>query len=128
MTYSSNVLRITARVVVLAFLMIAAVVSYYETDLVVTPLMLTLLAIISAVELIWYLGRIEREFTRFLLSIKHQDFSREKSITCNGAPPSPCKITIRSIAFSSSLTFPGQVCLRIAAISLCKSLKLLSYL
>ena len=34
------------------------------------------LAIISAVELIWYLGRTEREFTRFLLSIKHQDFSR----------------------------------------------------
>ena len=76
MTYNNNGLKIGVRVVVLAILIIAAVVSYYETDLIVTPVMLSLLGIISAFELIWYLGRMEREFTRFLLSIKHHDFSR----------------------------------------------------
>ncbi|MEL6560370.1 MAG: hypothetical protein AAFQ94_19425, partial [Bacteroidota bacterium] len=76
MIFSNNGFRITVRVVVLALLIIAAVVSYYETDLVVTPIMLSLIAVISAVELIWYLGRTERDFTRFLLSIKHHDFSR----------------------------------------------------
>lgn len=76
MTFNSSGFKITARVVVLTVLIIAAVVSYYETDLVVTPIMLSLIALISAVELIWYLGRTERDFTRFLLSIKHHDFSR----------------------------------------------------
>lgn len=76
MTYSRNGLFIILRVVFLTVFIIASVISYYETALIVTPIMFAVLAFISSVELIWYLQGLERSMTRFLLSIKHHDFSR----------------------------------------------------
>jgi signal transduction histidine kinase len=56
--------------------MAGSIISYYETDFVVTPIMLSLLTLISTCELIWYLHKIQRSWTSFLLSIQHQDFNR----------------------------------------------------
>ncbi len=79
MTYSRNGLLIILRILLLVVFIIAPVISYYETALIVTPIMFAILAIIISVELIWFLRRQERSMTRFLLSIKHHDFSRNYS-------------------------------------------------
>jgi len=76
MIYSKNELLITTRVIVLMLFISAAIVSIYETDLIVTPLMFAIFSLVSMVELIWYLQSQKRSMTRFLLSIKHHDFSR----------------------------------------------------
>ena len=76
MTFSSNGLMIILRICLLTGLIVSAVVSVYETDYVITPIMFSLLTGIVAVELIWYLRKTERVWSGFLLSIKHHDFSR----------------------------------------------------
>ena len=67
---------IILRICLLTILIVSAVISVYETDYVVTPVMFSLLAVLVAAELHWHLGRTRRMLSRFLLSIKHHDFSR----------------------------------------------------
>lgn len=67
---------ILLRVVVLAALLVCLTYSYFQTKLTVTPIMIGVLLLISLTELSWYLQRQERNWLRFLQSIKHQDFNR----------------------------------------------------
>ncbi len=76
MGFSRYDLGIYIRVIILFALIMAANVTYFTTDFVVTPIMFGLLAIISTVELIWRLKRLERAWSRFLTSMAHHDFSR----------------------------------------------------
>lgn len=76
MTFNKNGLFILLRVAVLFGFISASVISLYETDFVVTPIMLCLLALISTSELIWHLYKLQRSWAGFLLSIQHQDFNR----------------------------------------------------
>lgn len=64
------------RGVVLTSFLVGSIYSYYQTDYIVTPIMFGLLSFISVVELTWYLQQQERNWSQFLLSIKHQDFNR----------------------------------------------------
>ena len=76
MGYSNSAWGIIFRVGLMAAFIVSAVVSFYETDYVVTPLMFSFLSGVVATELIWHLRKNERLLARFLLSIKHHDFSR----------------------------------------------------
>ena len=76
MIYNKYRLFILLRVAVLFGFMAGSIISYYETNFVVTPIMLSLLTLISTCELIWYLHKLQRSWANFLLSIKHQDFNR----------------------------------------------------
>lgn len=76
MGFSRYDLVIFVRVAVLFLCIAAACTSYFTTDLIVTPVMFGLLAVISTLELIWHLRKMERAWSRFLLSIAHHDFSR----------------------------------------------------
>ncbi|MEQ8713978.1 MAG: HAMP domain-containing sensor histidine kinase [Cyclobacteriaceae bacterium] len=76
MGFSRYDISIYIRVIILFALIMAANVTYFTTDFVVTPIMFGLLAIISTVELIWRLKRLERAWSRFLTSMAHHDFSR----------------------------------------------------
>ncbi len=76
MGFSRYDVSIYVRVIILFALIMAANVTYFTTDFVVTPIMFGLLAIIATVELIWRLKRLERAWSRFLTSIAHHDFNR----------------------------------------------------
>lgn len=76
MIYNKNRLLILLRVAVIFGFMAGSIISYYETDFVITPIMFALLCLISTGELIWYLQKLQRSWARFLLSIQHQDFNR----------------------------------------------------
>ncbi len=76
MIYKRSEFLIILRVIALVIFISATVISYYETDLIITPIMLALLGVITTIELIWHLRGLQRNVTQFLLSIKHHDFSR----------------------------------------------------
>ena len=60
----------------MALLALGLSYSYVSTDFVVTPLIFGLFILISVSELYWFLRRQERNWSRFLLSIEHHDFTR----------------------------------------------------
>lgn len=76
MVFSKGLLFLVIRVTVLAMLILAVTYSYLSTDLLITPIMFGLLSLISLAELIWFLQQQERNWIRFLESIKYQDFNR----------------------------------------------------
>ncbi len=69
-------IRVIIRVLILIVLVFGLAYSYLKTELIITPIMFGLLILLSAIEMTWYLLRQERGWTRFLLSVKHKDFSR----------------------------------------------------
>ncbi|MFK7952573.1 MAG: PAS domain-containing sensor histidine kinase [Ekhidna sp.] len=67
---------ILVRVIVLVFLLAWLVYSYYNTELIVTPIMIGVLLLVAIIELNWYLQKQERNWVNFLQSIQYQDFNR----------------------------------------------------
>ncbi|MEP1097093.1 MAG: ATP-binding protein, partial [Cyclobacteriaceae bacterium] len=76
MVFSKGLIRILIRVVLLATFLACGIYSYYQTDYVITPMMFGIFALISAIEMTWHLQRLERDWSQFLLSIRHHDFNR----------------------------------------------------
>lgn len=76
MTFSKGFLHILWRVLLLAVLALGLSYSLVKTEFVVTPAIFGLFILISIAELYWFLRRQERNWSRFLLSIEHHDFTR----------------------------------------------------
>lgn len=76
MIFSKGFFQILWRVLLLAIFAWAMSYSLVKTDFVVTPAIFGLFCLISIGELYWFLRRQERNWSRFLFSIEHQDFSR----------------------------------------------------
>ena len=76
MIFNKGFLHILWRVLLLAMFALGLSYSLVETDFVVTPAIFGLFILISIAELFWFLRRQERNWSRFLLSIEHHDFTR----------------------------------------------------
>lgn len=76
MIFSKGLFQILWRVLLLAVFALGMSYSWVKTDFVVTPAIFGLFCVISIAELYWFLRRQERNWSRFLLSIEHQDFTR----------------------------------------------------
>ncbi len=76
MIFSKSLFHILWRVLLLALFALGMSYSFVKTDFVVTPAIFGLFALISVLELYWFLRRQERNWSRFLLSIEHHDFTR----------------------------------------------------
>ncbi|MEM8895320.1 MAG: HAMP domain-containing sensor histidine kinase [Bacteroidota bacterium] len=76
MSFNRYDLLILLRVVVMFSLLAAASATYFLTDYIVTPIMFAVLALVTTLELIWSLKRMERAWSRFLISMAHHDFNR----------------------------------------------------
>jgi two-component system, NtrC family, nitrogen regulation sensor histidine kinase NtrY len=68
-------LNVIARVVILAALCFVSVWSWVNTTWLVTPLVMGMLMLLSAVELIRYVEQTSRELTSFLSFVAYHDFS-----------------------------------------------------
>lgn len=79
MVFSKSGLLIFLRVLLITGLLAASVFSFYETDLNITPVMFLLLSLVMMFELVWHVQRLQRNWAQFLLSVKHQDFTRRYS-------------------------------------------------
>ena len=60
----------------MVLLTLALAYTYFKTSLSITPIMFGVLLLIAVAELTWYLRRQERNWARFLLSVKYRDFNR----------------------------------------------------
>lgn len=76
MTFSIRLLTLLLRVLIITALALGLSYTYYQTDLIVTPIMFGLFIILAALELLWTLQRQERTWLSFLESVKYQDFNR----------------------------------------------------
>lgn len=76
MIFSRGFFQILWRVLLLALFVLGMSYSIVNTEYVVTPIIFALFGGISVCELYWFLRRQERNWSRFLLSIEHQDFTR----------------------------------------------------
>ncbi len=76
MSFSRYDLLILLRVVIMFALLAASSTTYFLTDYIVTPIMFGVLALVMTLELIWSLKRMERAWSRFLISMAHRDFNR----------------------------------------------------
>lgn len=76
MIFSKGFFQILWRVLLLALFALGMSYSLVKTNFVVTPAIFGLFCLISIAELYWFLRRQERNWSRFLLSIEHQDFTR----------------------------------------------------
>lgn len=76
MIFSKGLFQILWRVLLLALFALGMSYSFVKTDFVVTPAIFGLFCVISVAELYWFLRRQERNWSRFLLSIEHHDFTR----------------------------------------------------
>lgn len=76
MIFKKSLFDVLLRVVILAIFIAGALYNYLQTDYVVGPIMFMVLTILSMTEMVWYLQRLQRNWSQFLLSIKHQDFNR----------------------------------------------------
>ena len=64
------------RVVVLTTLSMGLAYSWFQTELEITPVMLGILLLVAVLELFWHLQKQERNWVRFLQSVKYRDFNR----------------------------------------------------
>ena len=76
MVFNKGLILILIRVLLLAAFLVGGIYSYYQTDYIITPMMFGLFALISVAELTWHLQQLERDWSQFLLSIRHHDFNR----------------------------------------------------
>ena len=76
MVSSKGFNQVIARVLLLAFFGLGISYSYLRTEFIVTPLIFSLFLIVTIVELYWFLRKQEREWSRFLESVKLHDFAR----------------------------------------------------
>ena len=76
MISSKGFFQVIFRVILLALFGFGISYSYLRTEYIVTPLIFVLFLLTTIIELYWYLRRQEREWSRFLESIKHHDFAR----------------------------------------------------
>lgn len=68
-------MKLVARVLVLTALLVLVVYSAAQQGWYVTTATAIVLAILSVAEIIWFLNRWKRELNRFLLLLKHRDYS-----------------------------------------------------
>lgn len=76
MGFRRRALQILLRVLLLIIWVLGMVYTYLTTELIISPIMFGLLTIISVVELSWFLQKQERNWVRFLESVKYRDFNR----------------------------------------------------
>ncbi len=76
MIFSKGFFQILWRVMLLALFALGMSYSWVKTEFVVTPAIFGLFCLLSISEIYWFLRRQERNWSRFLLSIEHQDFTR----------------------------------------------------
>jgi nitrogen fixation/metabolism regulation signal transduction histidine kinase len=75
MVFSSFRFHVGVRVVLLVVCACVAVWGWIAANWLVTPVVAAWLALLCAAELVWYVERSQREFSAFLSSILHQDYS-----------------------------------------------------
>ncbi|MEQ8474087.1 MAG: ATP-binding protein [Marinoscillum sp.] len=76
MIFRRSLFWILLRVIILTGFIFSSIFVYLRTDLNITPIMFGMLAMVSLIELIWYLRSQEREWLKFLDAIEHDDFNR----------------------------------------------------
>ncbi|HXC59481.1 MAG TPA: PAS domain-containing protein, partial [Steroidobacteraceae bacterium] len=75
MVFTSFRLHVAVRVLLLVVCSSVAVWGWIAAGWLVTPVVAGWLAVLCAAELVWYVERSQREFSAFLSSILHQDYS-----------------------------------------------------
>ena len=75
MVFSSFRVHVATRVVLLVACVSVAVWGWIAAGWLVTPVVAAWLALLCAAELVWYVERSQREFSAFLSSMLHQDYS-----------------------------------------------------
>lgn len=76
MIFSKSFAPILVRIMLIVVLALGLAYSYFETDLLITPIMFGILILIAVLELTWLLQKQERNWAGFLLSVKYRDFNR----------------------------------------------------
>lgn len=76
MGFKKSFLQILIRVLMLIIWVLGVFYTFFSTELIISPIMFGVLTVISVIELVWFLQRQERNWIRFLESVKYQDFNR----------------------------------------------------